>query len=167
MSKHSQPGNRWWVWRVAGALLFVLCGDVVAQQGQCPPTAEDEMGPFYRPGAPYRTSVGQGYLLIGTVRSTVDCTPLPAALIELWMTGPDGQYGDAWRASLFTGRDGRYHFESPPPTAFGSRRPHIHMRISAEGYQPLVTQHYPQAGSGLGQFDINLVPRNPPEASVR
>ena len=52
----------------------------------CAPTLEDEMGPFYKPGAPYRHSVGTGYLLFGTVKSAVDCNPVPAAMIELWMT---------------------------------------------------------------------------------
>jgi len=152
------------LWLVGILTLLAGSGAVRAEQpAACPPTAEDEMGPFYRPGAPYRTSVGEGYVLIGTVRSAADCTPVPAALLELWMTGPDGQYGDAWRASLFTGRDGRYHFGSHPPTEFGSRRPHIHMRISAEGFQPLVTQHYPRTDSALGQFDINLVPLRAPQ----
>ncbi len=58
---------------------------------QCEPTAEDEMGPFYKSAAPYRTSVGTGYLLLGTVKSANDCSPIPAAMIELWMTGPDGR----------------------------------------------------------------------------
>ncbi len=58
---------------------------------QCEPTVEDEMVPFYRPDAPYRNSVGTGYLLVGTVKAAHDCRPIPSAKIELWMTGPDGQ----------------------------------------------------------------------------
>lgn len=124
---------------------------------QCEPTVEDEMGPFYKSDAPYRTSVGTGYLLLGTVKAANDCSPVSAAMIELWMTGPDGRYGDAWRATLFSADDGTYYFLSHAPTDFGSRRPHIHIRVTAEGFAPLVTQHYPLNGAGEGLFDLVLV----------
>ena len=129
---------------------------------QCEPTSEDEMGPFYKPAAPYRTSVGTGYLLLGSVKSSNDCNPISAAMIELWMTGPDGRYGDAWRATLFTADDGTYYFVSHAPTDFGSRRPHIHIRVTAEGFMPLVTQHYPLDGAGEGLFDLVLIPNQRP-----
>jgi protocatechuate 3,4-dioxygenase beta subunit len=124
----------------------------------CTPTAGDEMGPFYRPDAPFRTSVGSGYLLIGTVKSAADCSPVANARIELWMTGPDGRYGDAWRATLFSAENGTYYFTSHPPTEFGSRRPHIHIRATAPGFLPLVTQHYPPEAAGEGLFDLVLIP---------
>lgn len=125
---------------------------------QCEPTAEDEMGPFYYPDAPVRSRVGTGYLLVGTVKAAHDCSPIPAARIELWMTGPDGRYGDAWRATLFSADDGTYYFVSHAATEFGNRRPHIHIRVTAKGFTPLVTQHYPQADAGEGLFDLVLIP---------
>lgn len=125
---------------------------------QCEPTPADEMGPFYHPNAAYRTSVGTGYLLLGTVKSASDCSPIPAAMIELWMTGPEGRYGDAWRATIFSTIKGTYHFKSHAPTDYGSRRPHIHIRVSAEGFEPLVTQHYPVKNAGEGLFDLVLIP---------
>jgi protocatechuate 3,4-dioxygenase beta subunit len=124
---------------------------------QCEPTAEDEMGPFYHPDAPLRTSIGTGYLLIGTVKSANDCSPISSAKIELWMTGPDGRYGDDWRATLFSADNGTYFFTSHPATDYGSRRPHIHMRVTAEGFSPLVTQHYPLSSAGEGLFDLVLI----------
>jgi protocatechuate 3,4-dioxygenase beta subunit len=129
----------------------------------CAPTVEDEMGPFYKPGAPYRHSVGTGYLLFGTVKSAVDCSPVPAAMVELWMTGPEGRYGDEWWATLFSAENGTYYFTSHAATEFGSRRPHIHIRVSAEGFKPLVTQHYPVKDAGEGHFDLVLVPLSVPE----
>ena len=125
---------------------------------QCEPTAEDEMGPFYDPDAPVRNRVGTGYLLVGTVKSAHDCSPIPAARIELWMTGPDGRYGDAWRATLFSADDGTYFFVSHAATDFGNRRPHIHIRVTAKGFTPLVTQHYPRTDAGEGLFDLVLIP---------
>lgn len=136
----------------------LLTSPAAGQSYRCVPTPEDEMGPFYRPDAPPRNTVGSGYLLLGTVKSASDCGPIASARIELWMTGPHGQYGDDWRATLFTADNGRYFFESPPPTEFGSRLPHIHIRVSAEGFAPLVTQHYPLENAGIGQFDLVLVP---------
>jgi len=126
---------------------------------QCEPTAEDEMGPFYRPDAPYRNSVGKGYLLIGTVKSAQDCSPIPGAKIELWMSGPQGRYGDDWRATLLSVENGQYHFESHDATEYFNRPPHIHIRATADGFVDLVTQHYPKKDAGIGQFDLVLVPK--------
>ena len=124
----------------------------------CAPTVEDEMGPFYKPGAPYRHSVGTGYLLFGTVKSAVDCSTVTAAMVEFWMTGPEGRYGDEWWATLFSAKNGTYYFSSHAATEFGSRRPHIHIRVTAEGFKPMVTQHYPVKDAGVGQFDLVLTP---------
>lgn len=125
---------------------------------QCKPTPEDEMGPFYRPDSTLRNKVGTGYLLQGKVRSAGDCSLIPAAKVELWMTGPQGSYGDKWRATLNSAENGAYYFESPAPTDFGTRRPHIHIRVTAAGFKPLVTQHYPLKDAGLGIFDLVLIP---------
>jgi protocatechuate 3,4-dioxygenase beta subunit len=147
-------------------LLFFLCWvlTIVAPQAfaasdfACPPTEEDEMGPFYRPGAPLRSVVGSGYVLSGTVRSAVDCTPLKASLVEFWMTGPNGWYDDAYRAAVITGDTGTYKFQSHIPGVYGSRPAHIHIRVSAEGYRTLTTQHYLETGASQASFDLVLPP---------
>ncbi len=46
----------------------------------------------------------------------------------------------------------------PPP--YSGRPPHIHLRVSADGYQTLVTQYYPADGRAEGAFDLVLVPAN-------
>ena len=116
------------------------------------------MGPFYRPDAAHRNSVGAGYLLFGTVKSASDCRPVANARLELWMTGPQGRYGDAWRATLFSAANGTYYFLSHAPTYFGSRRPHIHIKVTAEGFVPLVTQHYALKSAGEAMFDLVMIP---------
>ena len=131
---------------------------MAAGQGfQCQPTPEDEMGPFYRPGAAYRNSVGTGYLLFGTVKSAMDCSPIAEAKLELWLTGPEGFYGDAWRATLQSADNGTYYFSSHAPPNFGSRRAHIHIRATAEGFVTLVTQHYVETNAGEALFDLVLI----------
>jgi protocatechuate 3,4-dioxygenase beta subunit len=139
-------------------LLVVPDTAVLTLSAECKPTAEDQLGPFYKPNAPERESVGKGYELTGRALSSRDCTPIQGAKIELWMAGPDGQYTDEYRATLFSGEGGVYRFESHFPPSYSSRPPHIHIRVSASGYRTLVTQHYPVAGKAEASFDLVLVP---------
>jgi len=133
--------------------VFVPAG---AEQ-QCAPTAPDMLGPFYKAGAPERSQVGTGYVLSGVVRSSADCAPVAGAMIEFWLTGPDGKYGDDYRATMYSGKDGTYRFESNPPLPYFGRPPHIHVRVNAKGFRTLVTQHYPKEGTGKASFDLVLV----------
>lgn len=125
---------------------------------RCTPTPPDADGPFYRPDAPVRSSIGRGYLLMGTVKSAADCRPVGGARIEIWMAGPDGLYDDRWRATTFARKDGRYHFTSHLPGVYGSRPPHIHLMVNAPGFAELITQHYPYPGAGEAVFDLVLIP---------
>ena len=136
------------------------------QDPRCPPTAAEPLGPFYEPGAPERSKVGQGYLLRGTVMSSGDCRPISRAQIEFWLAGPNGQYDDAHRATVFSDTAGGYRFESNFPPRYSFRPPHIHLRVSAAGFHTLVTQHYPVAGHTEGNFDLVLAPEGegPPKA---
>ena len=131
---------------------------VTSDGGQCQPTAPDALGPFYVAGAPERNQVGEGYVLRGVVRSAVDCAPIAGARIEFWLAGPDGVYGDDYRATWFADADGAYRFESHVPPSYEGRPPHIHLLVSAPGYAELVTQHYPAGGAAAGLMDLVLVP---------
>lgn len=124
----------------------------------CAPTPPDQLGPFYKRNAPLRDQVGSGYLLAGVVRSAADCAPIPWARVEIWLTGPDGRYGDAWRATVVSAMSGDYRFESDFPVVYEGRPPHIHIRVTAPGFGPLVTQHYPRPGESSGRFDLVLLP---------
>ncbi len=150
--------------------LTISCGNtqsmensnMVAQQKKysigCAPTAPDAMGPFYKPKAPLRNSVGKGYELRGVVMSTKNCAPIQQARIELWMAGPDGEYTDAYRATVMPNQSGEYYFECHLPPSYFNRPPHIHMRVSASGFKTLATQHYPEAGLKTGMLDLVLIP---------
>ena len=124
----------------------------------CTPTVPDAQGPFYKPKAPIRNSVGKGYALSGKVMSSTDCGPILHAKVELWMAGPDGEYKDDFRATLTIDDSGEYQFESHRPPSYLSRPPHIHIRVTAEGFKTLTTQHYPEKGSRSGEFDLVLIP---------
>jgi protocatechuate 3,4-dioxygenase beta subunit len=142
--------------------IFAENSDMIAQQKKysigCTPTPPDALGPFYKPGAPLRDSVGKGYELNGRVLSSKDCAPIKAARIELWMAGPDGEYIDDYRATVLPSESGEYGFESHLPPSYLRRPPHIHIRVTADGFNTLSTQHYPAEGSNNAEFDLVLIP---------
>jgi protocatechuate 3,4-dioxygenase beta subunit len=122
------------------------------------PTTTDILGPFYRPGAPFKTDLVQpgtkGELLhfSGTVFGK-DGKAVKNALVEIWHCDETGTYDNTsdnyvYRASAKTPADGKYHFKTilPVPYAAGQttiRPAHIHMRISGNNQtQDLVTQVY-------------------------
>ena len=147
--------------------LSLLCAPVLSVDSsraetramQCRPTPPDSLGPFYKSGAPEREGVGSGYRLAGVVRSARTCLPIAAARIEFWMAGPDGDYDDAYRATVIAKKDGGYRFESHYPKDYFGRPPHIHVRVSADGFKTLTTQHYPSPGARKGAFDFVLLPQ--------
>jgi protocatechuate 3,4-dioxygenase beta subunit len=140
-------------------MLFSLAADASEDtKPRCKPTRQDALGPFYKPNAPLRTSVGKGYVLSGLVKSSRDCLTLEGARIEFWLAGPNGQYDDDHRATLFSDKSGAYRFQSNPPPGYSGRPPHIHIRVTAEGFKVLVTQHYPVEGQTQGTFDFVLTP---------
>lgn len=122
----------------------------------CRPTAPDALGPFYEPGAAVRSKVGTGYVLTGRVLAAGSCRPIRRARIEFWLVNPQGRYDDAHRATVYARADGRYRFESNRPVAYETRPPHIHVRVTARGFEVLVTQHYPQPGRNRAVFELVL-----------
>jgi Carboxypeptidase regulatory-like domain len=111
----------------------------------------DALSPSYRPGAPVREVVGQGHVLTGTVRSGRDCTPVAGAPVELWPEIAGQGHPDSQRATVLTAADGSYRFRSDPPE-------HIHLLVSASGFEPLASNHYHPEGRAAGRFDIVLAP---------
>lgn len=143
------------------AILVISCTGLpgwAAYAATCAPTEEDALGPFYKPNAPVRSSVGKGYVLQGGVRSSKDCAAVPGAMIEHWLAGPDGGYDDARRATIIAEASGAYRFEISLPPPYYGRPPHIHLRVSAKGFKTLITQHYPLSGAKEAVFDIVIVP---------
>lgn len=123
------------------------------------PTTTDILGPFYRPGAPFRTNLnppdftGEILHLSGRVYRE-DGKPASNCLIEIWQCKPDTFYDNVsddflYRASQQTKKDGAYRFVTAIPIPYpvednpGAIRPaHIHMRISAPDQMDLITQLY-------------------------
>jgi len=90
-------------------------------------------------------------VLTGTVRSRRDCAPVAGARVELWPEIAGKGHPDAQRATVLTDAGGRYRFQSDPPE-------HIHMLVSAEGFEPLASNRYHPEGRASGHLDILLTP---------
>ena len=123
----------------------------------CPPTASDAEGPFYKANAPIRESTGRGLTVSGKVVSAGSCIIIPGARVEWWQTNQQGRYDDEHRGAQLTSSDGSYRFETDSPPSYFFRPPHIHFKISANGYQTLTTQIYPKKGQGNIGFDFVLI----------
>jgi catechol 1,2-dioxygenase len=125
--------------------------------GDCE-TTTDILGPFYRPGSPLRTNLvvagepGTKLLLSGKVKHDDCTTPFKNAKIEIWHCSAKGVYDNdtdefRYRGTTYTDDEGKYFFNTilPVPYEIGngvSRPAHYHLMITAEGYQPLITQLY-------------------------
>jgi catechol 1,2-dioxygenase len=125
--------------------------------GDCE-TTTDILGPFYRPGSPVQNNLaikGEPDELIelsGIIRHKDCTTPYQKAKIELWHCDAKGLYDNSssdfrYRGTTYSDEKGNYTFNTIHPVAYdaggGHIRPaHFHLMITAEGYQPLVTQLY-------------------------
>lgn len=125
--------------------------------GDCA-TTSDILGPFYRPGSPERSNLtvagskGRKVELLGKILHQDCSTPYKNAKVELWHCDEKGVYDNStaafrYRGTVYTDADGNYSFETVIPVPYdaggGLIRPaHFHMMVTANGYQPLVTQLY-------------------------
>lgn len=125
--------------------------------GDCE-TTTDILGPFYRPNSPVRNSLiikgepGTLVELSGIVKHKDCISPCKKAKIELWHCSSTGEYDNTsdkflYRGTIYTDDKGQYLFNTILPVPYdvggGIVRPaHFHIMITAQGYQPLVTQLY-------------------------
>jgi len=158
------------------------------------PTTTDILGPFYRPGAPFRKNLnpsdfaGEILNLSGTIFKEDGKTPMSNCLIEIWQCKQDGLYDNVsddylYRGSQRVSADGKYHFITAIPVPYPSdenpsifRPAHIHMRISAKEQQDLITQIYfkgdpyldtdPSTKSSLSLNRILSLKRNDKESEM-
>ena len=114
------------------------------------PTPSNTEGPYYKAGAPFRMNLkeagdsGTPLTVSGSLVDTSD-RPIPGGLIEIWHVGNGGRYdmdGYRYRASVRTSPKGEYRFDTYMPANYGGRPRHVHYKITAEGYENLVTQLY-------------------------
>lgn len=144
------------------ASLGLTIGRADAQQAMIP-TAGDMEGPFYISNMPVVANLnrfgksGEVMQIAGRVmNAAAPETSVAGARLEIWQTDgtgryyPEdkGEYGDFrdadldLRGTVIADADGYFQVLSLFPKEYWPRPPHIHYRISAEGFRPLITQHY-------------------------
>jgi hypothetical protein len=125
---------------------------------RCSPTATDPFGPFGRGAPPVRARIGTGHVLTGVVVSAASCKPLPGAQVQLWQSNAKGLYTPRTSATVITDRAGRFRFQGPYPASYEGRPPHIHVRVVAADYLPLLTRFEPRPGARRGSVRFVLEP---------
>jgi protocatechuate 3,4-dioxygenase beta subunit len=123
----------------------------------CPATPTDLVGDANISPAPVRRVVGEGYTLTGIVRDSTTCMPIADVSILVWVARANGRYDDDHRATLITNLQGAYRLDSERPGNYGPE-PHIHMYVTAPGYEPLMTAYFLPEGEMWGEYSFNLVP---------
>ena len=139
-----------------------------AQQAMIP-TASDMEGPYYISNTPVVSNLnrfgkpGEAMRIVGQVmNAAAPDTPVPGARLEIWQTDGRGRYhpqknGDYsdfrddeidLRGTVIADEEGRFEVLSVFPAEYWPRPPHIHYWIRADGFRPLVTQHYLDTGPG-------------------
>jgi len=113
-------------------------------------TPAQTAGPFYKSGAPERTSLlepgmaGTKLVLTGYVL-TPDCQPIPGAWLDFWQADANGQYdngGFGLRGHQYTDAAGRYTLETVVPAEYPGRTAHIHVKVQAPGGPVVTSQLY-------------------------
>lgn len=140
--------------RIAPALGLSQAVSILEAQEQRPdakPTPWNEIGPFYKRLAPNNTKLrapgdkGLPLSVSGRVFDTRG-NALPGAVLEIWQADHFGLYdldGYRFRASIPSGEEGAYSFESIMPGHYPARVcQHVHFLVTAPGHKPLVTQLY-------------------------
>jgi len=120
---------------------------------ECLETDVDQLGPYYRADAPFRTDLnithaaGVPLVIRGQVFGPDCVTPIARALLDPWQADDDGIYDNATAAFEFRGRlyaddAGRYEFRTVLPGYYVPRPRHVHLKVDAPGYVSLTTQIY-------------------------
>jgi protocatechuate 3,4-dioxygenase beta subunit len=142
---------------VGAFVVLVVPGVAKPTTVACRPTLSQGGGPFESSGtpAPRRSRIGRGHVLTGRILSAPGCKPVSGAVVEFWQESPNGIYDRRGHAAVVTGPLGTFRFEGPVPPG-GFRGPHIHIHVSAAGYDDFVTTYLLARGEKQGRVTIVL-----------
>ncbi len=107
-------------------------------------------GPYYKRGAPQRTSLlepgmpGTKLVITGQV-FTRTCRPLANVRLDFWQADARGAYDNAGyrlRGYQVAGGTGRFSLETVVPGEYPGRTRHIHVKVTAPNGPVLTTQLY-------------------------
>jgi protocatechuate 3,4-dioxygenase beta subunit len=131
------------------------------------PTISQTEGPYYKSGSPQKQDLSENMLgekltITGYVFDK-SCRPIPNAWLDFWQADSQGNYdmsGYNLRGHQFTDANGRYELQTVMPAEYGSRPPHIHLKVR-EGNGPILTSqiYFPEAPQNQADniFDPTLI----------
>lgn len=146
-------------------LTALLAAARAVERSVCASTEDNPEGPFYLPGAPFRSQLaparepGDRLRIAGRVLGGPDCEPLAGAVVDVWHASSDGFYAGLeapkplkpedyhFRGRIRTAQDGSYAFDTVVPGAYRVDRErmrprHIHYTVSHPSCRSLTTQLY-------------------------
>lgn len=132
----------------AGAFAQPAASPPACAPGRVTPAATE--GPYYKSGAPQRTSLleagmpGTKLVITGQV-FTRTCKPVARAWLDFWQADARGAYANAgYRLRGYQVADsaGRFSLETVVPGEYPGRTPHIHVKVRAPNGPVLTTQLY-------------------------
>ena len=136
------------------------------------PTPADIEGPFYKAGAPARSSLiepgskAEKLVLTGQVLQA-DCKPLAKVTLDFWHADEQGAYDNAgfrYRGLVTTDAQGRYRLETILPPPYTGRPRHIHVKVRRSGGKELTTQlYFPGESRGADRELVVKMHRGPSE----
>lgn len=125
------------------------------------PTPAQGAGPYYKEGSPERQNMREGSqgepLVVTGYVFDINCNPVPSAWIDFWQAGTDGRYdleGFRLRGHQYTNEQGRYRLETVLPAAYGSRPPHIHVKLRGDGPVHTTQLYFP--GEDVNVIEIEV-----------
>jgi len=133
------------------APLLAAAWDQAEQASPKPPTPPNDLGPFYKRGAPSSAQLrlpGDAGLALAVAGQLVNTRgeALRDARIEIWHADHFGKYdleGYHFRSLLAPDEKGAYAFDSVMPGHYPARvAQHVHYLVTAPGHKPLSTQLY-------------------------
>ncbi len=108
---------------------------------------EVEEGPYYKADSPQRNIIaaentyGKKLVFDGQVLDTKG-EPVNGAWLDFWHADGRGKYdntGYNLRGHQYTDSEGNFHLETVMPALYGSRTPHIHVKVQANPRSKLYT----------------------------
>lgn len=132
---------RTWAAVAAGATAASLGRLRPAQAHACETTAQVPIeGPYFLGDPEERYETGNEIAVFGEVKDAQTCLPIPGAKVVRWHANKLGVYEDYYRALMKSDDQGVYRMQTLIPGDYAGLDRHIHFRVEADGYVPLVTQ---------------------------
>ncbi len=113
------------------------------------PTPSQTEGPYYKTVSPKRNNIAENTpgvkLIVTGYVFNKDCIAIANAWLDFWQADSSGAYdnnGYALRGHQFTDENGMYRLETIVPAEYGSRPPHIHVKVKSSNGPILTSQLY-------------------------